>query len=60
MILPILAKLELLLKFLTKIIANLPDAKPILKIINRDYPRLTREITKPKRIKSPKVKADVP
>ena len=59
-ILPVLANLELLKKFLEKIIANLPDANPTESIDTNEYPYSTKVNNKPSLISKPKTNETTP
>ena len=59
-ILPILANLELLKKFLEKMIANLPEANPTDSIDTNEYPYSTRVNSSPSLVSNPKINATTP
>ena len=59
-ILPILANLELLKKFLEKMIANLPEANPTDSIDTNEYPYSTRVSSSPSLVSNPKTNATTP
>ena len=59
-ILPILANLELLKKFLEKMIDNLPEANPTDNIDTNEYPYSTRVNNSPSLVSNPKTNATTP
>ena len=59
-ILPILANLELLKKFLEYKIANLPEAKPIDKMDTNKYPYSTKVNKSPSLVSKPRINAKTP
>ena len=58
--LPVFDKLDGLKKFLVYIIANFPVENPAHYIVNNEYPKSIKEVTKVNRIKIPKINAIVP
>ena len=59
-ILTVLANLELLKKFLEKMIANLPEANPTYSIDTNEYPNSTRVNNSPSLVSNPKINATTP